>query len=71
MDAPLAYLSKLTLQKAHVFSDPGPSINLLPILNTKMNGKIVVRGLLTQFMSCKKYMFAKKFIKRNISCIKN
>ena len=30
MDAPLANLSKLTLQKAHVFSDPGPSINPLP-----------------------------------------
>ena len=46
---------KLTLQKAHVFSDPGPSINPLPILNTKMNGKIVARGLLAQFMSCEKY----------------
>ena len=53
MDAPLAYLSKLTFQKA--FFDPGPSINPLPILNTKMNGKIVVGGL-TQFMSCMKYM---------------
>ena len=30
MDAPLAYISKLTLQNAHVFSDPGPSINPLP-----------------------------------------
>ena len=27
MDAPFVYFSKLTLQKVHVFSDPGPSIN--------------------------------------------
>ena len=29
MDSPVAYLPKLSLQKAHVFSDPGPSINPL------------------------------------------
>ena len=38
MDAPLVYLSKLTLQKVNVFPDPGPFIKPLPILNTKMNG---------------------------------
>ena len=47
---------KTHFAKGPCFSDPGPSINPLPILNTKMNGKIVVRGLLAQFMSCKNYM---------------
>ena len=42
----LAYLSKLTLQKAHVFSDPRPSINPLPVVITRMNGLIVRIGFL-------------------------
>ena len=73
MDAPLVYLSKLILQKAHVFSDPGPSINPLLVLITKMNGIIVVIGLQQQFMPCKKSqeIQAYEFIKRNLSCIKS
>ena len=47
---------KIHFAKGPCFFYPGPSINPLPILNTKMNGKIVVRGLVAQFMSCKKYM---------------
>ena len=58
MDAPFAYLSKLTLQKAHLFSDPGPFINPLPVLIIKINGLIVVIGLLPQFILCKKLLFA-------------
>ena len=47
---------KTHFTKGPCFPDPGPSINPLPILNKKMNGKIVVRSLLAQLMSCKKYM---------------
>ena len=46
MDVLLAYISNITLQKAHVYSDLRPSINSLLVLITKMNGIIVVIGLL-------------------------